>query len=161
MGNSLRDLRDEHGPDQTLQNLLRALTLNLELRARYRVFEFEASQDYRRLLVSCPDTAQSLRGQLTNERALDAVARLERLPSGRPLADLSFAAAIRVPTLVLAHRLDPIHRFAFGARLARAIPGAALIALTPKSIARERHAAEVQRCLEAFLSQFMVRSAAG
>ena len=31
--------------DQTLQNLLRALTLNLELRARYRVFEFEAAQD--------------------------------------------------------------------------------------------------------------------
>jgi hypothetical protein len=41
---SLRDLLDD-GIDQTLQNLLRALTLNLELRARYRVFEFEASQD--------------------------------------------------------------------------------------------------------------------
>lgn len=42
---SLRELREERGLDQTLQNLLRALTLNLELRARYRVFEFEASQD--------------------------------------------------------------------------------------------------------------------
>jgi hypothetical protein len=42
---SLRDLRDDQGTDQTLQNLLKALTLNLELRARYRVFEFEASQD--------------------------------------------------------------------------------------------------------------------
>ena len=43
-------LFDEHGVHmydhrQTLKNLLRALTLNLELRARYRVFEFEASQD--------------------------------------------------------------------------------------------------------------------
>jgi hypothetical protein len=45
MSNSLRELREERGLDQTLQNLLRALTLNLELRARYRVFEFEASQD--------------------------------------------------------------------------------------------------------------------
>jgi rubrerythrin len=45
MSASLRELRDERGLDQTLQNLLRALTLNLELRARYRVFEFEASQD--------------------------------------------------------------------------------------------------------------------
>jgi hypothetical protein len=43
--NSLRRLREDRGLDQTLQNLLRALTLNLELRARYRVFEFEASQD--------------------------------------------------------------------------------------------------------------------
>jgi len=45
MSNSLRELRDSQGVDQTLQNLLRALTLNLELRARYRVFEFEAAQD--------------------------------------------------------------------------------------------------------------------
>jgi hypothetical protein len=45
MSNSLRTLRDDAGVDQTLQNLLRALTLNLELRARYRVFEFEAAQD--------------------------------------------------------------------------------------------------------------------
>jgi rubrerythrin len=44
MSGSLRQLRDER-VDQTLQNLLRALTLNLELRARYRVFEFEATQD--------------------------------------------------------------------------------------------------------------------
>jgi hypothetical protein len=45
VSNSLRHLREEQGLDQTLQNLLRGLTLNLELRSRYRVFEFEASQD--------------------------------------------------------------------------------------------------------------------
>jgi rubrerythrin len=44
-GSSLRKLRDDDGLDQTLQNLLKALSLNLELKARYRVFEFEASQD--------------------------------------------------------------------------------------------------------------------
>jgi pimeloyl-ACP methyl ester carboxylesterase len=116
--------------------------------------EFEGSDDYRGLLTSSPDTAQSLRGQLTNERAVADVARLERLPVDRPLADLGAAAEIWVPTVVLAHRQDPIHRFAFGARLAAAIPGAKLVVLTPKSISRERHAAEVQRRLEAFLGQF-------
>jgi pimeloyl-ACP methyl ester carboxylesterase len=126
---------------------------------RCALAEFEASGDYRGLLVSSPDTAQSLRGQLTNERAVDAVARLERLPADRPLADLRAAKAIRVPALVLAHRQDPIHRFAFGEALARAIPGARLVELTPKSIARERHAAEVQRCLEAFLSRFLASGA--
>jgi rubrerythrin len=45
MSGSLSQLRDDRSLDQTLQNLLKALTLNLELRARYRVFEFEASQD--------------------------------------------------------------------------------------------------------------------
>ena len=116
--------------------------------------EFEASDDYRGLLASSPDTAQSLRGQLTNERAVDAVARLERLPSDRPLADLRAAEAVRVPAFVLAHRQDPIHRFAFGERLAAAISGARLVELTPKSIARERHTVEVRRCLDAFLSRF-------
>ena len=114
----------------------------------------EASDDYRELLASSPDTAQSLRGQLTNARAVDAVARLERLPPDRPLADLGAAEAVRVPALVLAHRQDPIHRFTFGARLVATIPGAQLVALTPKSMDRERHAAEVQRYLEAFLCRF-------
>jgi pimeloyl-ACP methyl ester carboxylesterase len=42
---------------------------------RRSLAEFEASNDYRGLLASSPDTAQSLRGQLTNERAVAAVAR--------------------------------------------------------------------------------------
>jgi pimeloyl-ACP methyl ester carboxylesterase len=117
--------------------------------------QFEASDDYRGLLASSPDTAQSLHGQLTNERAVDAVACLERLPADRPLADLRAAAAIQAPTLVLAHQQDPIHRIAFGEALARAIPRARFVELTPKSIARERHAAEVQDCLAAFLSRFV------
>jgi hypothetical protein len=83
------------------------------------------------------------------------LARLERLPADRPLADLRAAEAIRVPALVLAHRQDPIHRFAFGEALAGATPGARLAELTPKSIASERHAAEVQGCLEAFLGRFL------
>src|SRR5262249_12362217 len=115
---------------------------------------FEASDDYRALLASSPDTAQSLRGQLTNSRAVDAVARLERLPPDRPLAGLRAAEAVRVPALVLAHRQDPIHRFTFGARRAAAIPGARLVALSPKSTDRVRHAEEVQHCLEAFLGRF-------
>ena len=139
-----------------IARLLRAVGAagNPDQALRWALADFEASDDYRGLLASSPDTAQSLRGQLTNERAVAAVARLERLPVDRPLADLGAAAAIWVPTLVLAHRQDPIHRFAFGARLATAIPGARLVVLTPKSIARERHAAEVQRSLDAFLGRF-------
>jgi pimeloyl-ACP methyl ester carboxylesterase len=140
----------------TIARLLRAVgdAADHEQALRYALAEFEASHDYRKLLLSSPDTAQSLRGQLTNERAVDAVTRLERLPADRPLADLRAVAAIRVRALVLAHRRDPIHRFAFGEALAGAIPGARLVELTPKSIARERHAAEVQGCLEAFLRRF-------
>jgi pimeloyl-ACP methyl ester carboxylesterase len=140
----------------TIAGLLRAVSAasDPDHALRCAVAEFEASADYRGLLASSPDTAQSLRGQLTNERAVAAVARLERLPADRPLAALRDAGAIRVPALVLAHRQDPIHRFAFGEALARAIPRARLVELTPKSIVRERYAAEVQGCLDAFLSRF-------
>jgi hypothetical protein len=41
----LADLRSEADVDHTLQNVLQALTLNLELRSRYRVYEFEARQN--------------------------------------------------------------------------------------------------------------------
>ena len=124
---------------------------------RWALAGFEAQGDYQELLASSPDTAQSLRGQITDERAVDAVARLERLPAGRPLADLRGAEGIRVPALVLAHGQDPIHRFAFGEVLAGTIPGARFVELTPKSIARERHAAEVHAALGAFLSRFPAR----
>jgi rubrerythrin len=61
MSNSLRMLRDDSGLDQTLQNLLKALSLNLELRARYRVFEFEAAQD------GYPEIARMFRGLRESE----------------------------------------------------------------------------------------------
>jgi pimeloyl-ACP methyl ester carboxylesterase len=141
----------------TIARLLRAVgaAADADQALRSAVAEFEAQGDYRHLLASAPDTARSLRGQLLNERAVAAVARLERLPADRPLADLRAAAAIQVPALVLAHRQDPIHRFTFGKHLAGAIPGARLVELTPKSIARAHHAGEVQACLEAFLRPFL------
>ena len=42
---TLSRLREEPSADLTLRNLMDALTLVYELRARYRVFEFEAAQE--------------------------------------------------------------------------------------------------------------------
>jgi pimeloyl-ACP methyl ester carboxylesterase len=116
-----------------------------------RLEQFDA---YRAIAASSPDTAQSLRGQILDRRSVDAVARLERLPCDRPIADLRAVAAIGVPVLVLAHHQDPIHRYEFGVALALAIPRARLAELTPKSIDRQRHAAEVQEYLAAFLEPY-------
>jgi hypothetical protein len=85
LSGSLRDLRDD-GIDQTLQNLLRALTLNLELRARYRVFEFEASQDghpeiarlFRELRQAEADQIADLMGGLQ-----DRLGEIDRTQLGR------------------------------------------------------------------------------
>ena len=42
---TLSRLREEHSADLAMRNLMQALTLTYELRARYRVFEFEAAQE--------------------------------------------------------------------------------------------------------------------
>jgi len=113
----------------------------------------ERNSTFARVARRYPHTAWSLRGQLTAQRAIDGVARLERVPRDRPVADLSEGTAIRVPTLVLAHREDPIHRIACGRRLAERIADARLVEVTPRSIDRKRHAIEVQHNIERFVGR--------
>ena len=72
MGISISDLRNGRESDQTLENLLTALSLNLELRARYRVFEFEATQD----------------GHLDVARLFGELRRMEQQQIGELLAGL-------------------------------------------------------------------------
>src|SRR6516164_7923638 len=67
--------------------------------------------------------------------------------------DLRQLEALDVPTLVLAHRQDPIHPFAYGRRLADAIRGARLVEVTARSVNRRQHAAEMQHNLAIFLRQ--------
>lgn len=113
---------------------------------------FKLSPEYRETLELSPDAAASLVGQFEHPRAVETVARLERLPADAPCRDLAALAAIQVPTLVLANRQDPIHPHAFGEILASAIPGAVLRELTPKSVSKDRHALDVQASLAEFLA---------
>jgi pimeloyl-ACP methyl ester carboxylesterase len=115
--------------------------------------KLEANPAFSAIARSYPDTAWSLRRQFTAERAVDGVARLERLPRDRPCTDLRQLEVLDVPTLVVAHRHDPIHPFAYGRILADAIPGARLVEVTARSVNRRQHAAEMQHNLATFLRQ--------
>jgi pimeloyl-ACP methyl ester carboxylesterase len=115
--------------------------------------KLERNQVFAALARRYSDAAWSLRNQLTAQRALDGVARLERLPRDRPIADLRRLAVLQVPTIVLAHHQDPIHPFAYGQRLAKAIPGARLVEVTSRSANRQQHAAEMQHLIAAFLHE--------
>ncbi len=117
---------------------------------------FVASETYREIDLLSPDAARSLVGQFTNDRALDGVARLERMPLDRPVNSLRNAAAITVPALILANRQDPVHPFGYGEILAAAIPNAIFQELTPKSVSKQYHEAEVQQALEEFLSTLRI-----
>ncbi|MBA3507783.1 MAG: alpha/beta hydrolase, partial [Betaproteobacteria bacterium] len=84
--------------------------------------------------------------------------KFERIITDAPCRDRRAWSAIRVPTLVLANRRDPIHPYEYGEILAALIPGAELRELTPKSISLEQHNAEVRRALDAFLTRFPGRT---
>jgi pimeloyl-ACP methyl ester carboxylesterase len=112
---------------------------------------FQQSKEYKEVLSDSPDSANSLIGQFQNPRAAETVIKLERIPNDSPSRDRREWNSIQVPTLVLASRQDPIHPFEFGEILAREIPGAEFKELTPKSVSRDRHAAEVQEFVGSFL----------
>ncbi len=118
---------------------------------------FAETEDYRKTLRLSPDAAASLLGQFDNPRAEETVAKLERIPTDSPVDRLEAVEAIGAPTLVLANRQDPIHPFEYGEVLARRISGAEFREITPKSLSRERHMADVQAALEAFLARFLAR----
>jgi pimeloyl-ACP methyl ester carboxylesterase len=112
---------------------------------------FQQSETYRDVLVQSPDNAASLLGQFDEPRAEEAVVRLERIPLDAPNHDPRDLVAVSVPTLVLASRQDVIHPLEFGTSLAQSIRGARFEELTSKSVDKDRHAADVQRCVGDFL----------
>lgn len=112
---------------------------------------FQQTEDYLEILRQAPDAANSLLGQFESPRAEETVIKLERIPNEAPNYDRQEWRKIKVPTLILASRWDPIHPFEYGKILAELIPKAEFKELTPKSISKEQHAKEVQMFIEKFL----------
>ena len=115
--------------------------------------DFLRSPEYAETLAASPDAAASLLGQFENPRAEETVAKLERIPQDAPVDDLRRLETLDLPALVLANRQDPIHPFEFGRTLTAALPQAELRELTPKSVSKEDHAADVQRWIGTFLER--------
>ena len=115
--------------------------------------EFLKSDTYKKIQSEVPDTANSLLNQFNHPRAEETVVKLERIPRDAPNRNLAELARIRVPTLVLANRLDAIHPFEYGEILARSIPGAEFKEITSKSVSIGRHEEDVQRALADFLGR--------
>lgn len=112
---------------------------------------FRMSEDFLETRRQSIDSANALEGQFTNPRAAETVVKLERIPMDAPSLSREEWKSIRVPTLVLANRQDPIHPYEYGEILAKTIPDAEFRELTAKSVNLKRHGEDVQRFLEEFL----------
>ncbi|MDZ4721354.1 MAG: hypothetical protein SH847_23070 [Roseiflexaceae bacterium] len=62
-----------------------------------------------------------------------------------------------MPALILVNRQNPLHPYALGMELARALPQAHVQEIPSKSVSPQRHQEEAQRAIAAFLRQQFVR----
>ncbi len=114
---------------------------------------FRQTPEYAEALEKWPDVARSLASQFEHPRVAETAFKLEQIIHDSPCSDLKELAAIKVPTLILANDLDPIHPLEFGHLLAEVIPGSAFQQITSKSISVEKHERDVQIALERFFQK--------
>jgi len=114
---------------------------------------FKQSVTYTSVLGESPDAANSLLELFSHPRALETVAKLERIPQDAPNRERAEWRKISVPTLVLANRNDPIHPFEFGTVLSGEIPRAEFAELTPKSVNAAQYTTEVRSNIASFLQR--------
>jgi pimeloyl-ACP methyl ester carboxylesterase len=137
-----------------------ARLLQEEASSKKALQKLEMSDLYRRLSAANPDAGSSLLGQVrcvVLEPSLReaAIARLQSLPTGQPGIDLKSAAAVSVPTLIMATPDDPIHPLYFAEALAGAIPRASFVKLAPKLLNDGPHIEEVNSQILRFLDSVL------
>jgi pimeloyl-ACP methyl ester carboxylesterase len=135
---AVKYLEEEPSPESALQKL-------------------ENSEIYRAVVKQSADAGKSLLGQVrcvVSDPSLReaALARLRHLPSGQPGLELTSAAAVSMPTLILATPNDPIHPLSYAQSLAATIPGAFYVELAPKQLDDGSHIQEVNAHLVKFLN---------
>jgi pimeloyl-ACP methyl ester carboxylesterase len=114
---------------------------------------FKKSSTYDSVAAISSDSASSMLAQFSHPRALETVAKLERIPQDAPNWDRREWRKITVPTLILANRSDPIHPFEYGTVLAQEIPGAEFKELIPKSVNLQKYTEQVRSFIGEFLSR--------
>lgn len=138
---AIKSLQEEPSPESALHRL-------------------EKSDIYRAIVKQSADAGKSLLGQLrcviSDPSLREAVlARLHYLPSGQAGIDLQSAAAVSLPTLILATPNDPIHPLSYAHSLAATIPGASYVELAPKQLDDGPHILEVNAHLVRFLDSVL------
>jgi pimeloyl-ACP methyl ester carboxylesterase len=112
---------------------------------------FDATETAAMLARQAPGNLASLRGFFTRPNPQDTAALLGRVAVDGPGVTRAQVAALTLPTLVIGQRIDQVHPLAYAETLAATIPGAALVAVTPRATDADRHVGEVRQALRRFL----------
>ena len=114
---------------------------------------FRAGATGQRLARDCPDNLASILGYADRPDAGEFAQVLRDIAAGHPGVTEAEVAALHLPCLIVGTDDDIIHPLFCAEALARTIPNARFVQVTPKSCARDRHQAEVRAAIAAFLSE--------
>jgi pimeloyl-ACP methyl ester carboxylesterase len=114
---------------------------------------FLASETGQRLTKEAPDNLASLTGFFSREPIAVTAALLTSISNDGPGVSEADIADIAVPTLVIGHDRDIIHPFSHAEALARKIPAARLVQITPKADDRARYVSDVHEAIGQFLKE--------
>ena len=116
---------------------------------------FRASPTGQRLAQDGPDNLTSILGYADRNCAAEFAEVLRDIVSGPAGVTEAEVAALHLPCLIVGTDDDIIHPLFCAEALARSIPKARLLKVTPKSAGRDAHHAEVRAAVAAFLSEHM------
>ena len=127
--------------------------------AQRGLLQFKRTPEYEETIEKWPDVAGSLCLQFQNLRIEETAFKLERIIKDTPHPDRHQWRNVKVPTLVLGNKRDPIHPFEYAQELARTVPNARFREITSKSVSVEQHNSDVQRALDDFLQRHFFMNA--
>ncbi|WP_025662218.1 alpha/beta hydrolase [Rhizobium sp. IBUN] len=105
----------------------------------------------RRLATDAPDNLASLAGFFTRDPTEVTAALLTAVSGDGPGVTEAEVRNLDIPTLVMGHEKDVIHPLTHAQTLARIIPGARLVQITPKVENREKYVADFRLAMGNFL----------
>jgi pimeloyl-ACP methyl ester carboxylesterase len=111
---------------------------------------FRASPTYDHLAKTAPDNLASLLSFFQRQPIATTAALLQAIAADGPGIIEPDLVALTLPTLVIGTQHDAIHPWSMATRLAALIPGAKLLAATPKSIDKPGYLADLHTALAAF-----------
>ena len=114
---------------------------------------FENYELFHQIRNESVDSAHSLLRQFERSGADQNFALLERMPKDVPNNDSADWKSIRVPTLILGNRQDPIHPIEYAQLLSELIPSSTFHEVTSKSVDPASHVKQVAAAISLFLQQ--------
>jgi pimeloyl-ACP methyl ester carboxylesterase len=113
---------------------------------------FQGSDAYGSLKECFPYTAESLIRLFSTQRPEAMVLALRFIPRSTPFESYDQLRDLKIPSLVLANRNDPMHPFEYAQRWAASIPFAKLCELPSKSESLEQHRRKFRLVVSEFVS---------